>query len=163
AVTIGARTLKDAINEALRDWVASVDTTHYLLGTVTGPAPFPEMVRYFHQVIGDEAREQSLEQTGKLPDAVIAFVGGGSNAIGPMWFGVLSVCPSHPWQAETGQTADAHSIGAGLYYPAGAPPHPLSRDTGRAIYQPVSDSGPMHAFKQLTRPEGIMPPLESSP
>lgn len=82
AVTIGARTLKDAINEALRDWVASVENTHYLLGTVTGPAPFPEMVRYFHQVIGDEAREQSLAQTGKLPDAVVACVGGGSNAIG---------------------------------------------------------------------------------
>lgn len=82
AVNIGARTLKDAINEALRDWVASVDTTHYLLGTVTGPAPFPEMVRYFHQVIGEEAREQSQAQAGKLPDAVVACVGGGSNAIG---------------------------------------------------------------------------------
>jgi len=82
AVDIGARTLKDAINETLRDWVASVDTTHYLLGTVTGPAPFPEMVRYFHQVIGEEAREQSLNQAGKLPDAVVACVGGGSNAIG---------------------------------------------------------------------------------
>lgn len=82
AVNIGARTLKDAINEALRDWVASVDTTHYLLGTVTGPAPFPEMVRYFHQVIGEEAREQSIDQAGKLPDAVVACVGGGSNAIG---------------------------------------------------------------------------------
>lgn len=82
AVKIGARTLKDAINEALRDWVASVETTHYLLGTVTGPAPFPEMVRYFHQVIGQEARQQSQNQAGKLPDAVIACVGGGSNAIG---------------------------------------------------------------------------------
>ena len=82
AVKIGARTLKDAINEALRDWVASVETTHYLLGTVTGPAPFPEMVRYFHQVIGQEARQQSQTQAGKLPDAVIACVGGGSNAIG---------------------------------------------------------------------------------
>ena len=82
AVKIGARTLKDAINEALRDWVASVETTHYLLGTVTGPAPFPEMVRYFHQVIGQEARQQSQTQAGKLPDDVIACVGGGSNAIG---------------------------------------------------------------------------------
>lgn len=82
AVAIGARTLKDAINEALRDWVASVENTHYLLGTVTGPSPFPEMVRYFHQVIGEEAREQSQAQFGKLPDAVVACVGGGSNAIG---------------------------------------------------------------------------------
>lgn len=78
----GAQTLKDAINEALRDWVASVETTHYVLGTVAGPHPFPEMVRYFHQVIGEEAREQILEQTGRLPDAVAACVGGGSNAMG---------------------------------------------------------------------------------
>lgn len=78
----GAQTLKDAINEALRDWVASVETTHYVLGTVAGPHPFPEMVRWFHQVIGEEAREQIITQTGKLPDAVAACVGGGSNAIG---------------------------------------------------------------------------------
>ncbi|SDS56050.1 tryptophan synthase, beta chain [Paraoerskovia marina] len=81
-VTIGSRTLKDAINEALRDWVANVDDTHYLLGTVTGPHPFPEMVREFHKVIGDEAREQILERTGTLPDVVAACVGGGSNALG---------------------------------------------------------------------------------
>lgn len=81
-VTIGARTLKDAINEALRDWVANVETTHYLLGTVTGPHPFPEMVRDFHKIIGDEARGQILDETGALPDAVVACVGGGSNAMG---------------------------------------------------------------------------------
>ena len=81
-VTTGSRTLKDAINEALRDWVANVDTTHYLLGTVAGPHPFPTMVRDFHSVIGYEAREQMLELTGRLPDAVAACVGGGSNAIG---------------------------------------------------------------------------------
>lgn len=81
-VTVGSRTLKDAINEALRDWVANVETTHYLLGTVTGPHPFPEMVRDFHKVIGDEARAQLLEATGALPDAVVACVGGGSNAMG---------------------------------------------------------------------------------
>ena len=78
----GSQTLKDAINEALRDWVATVENTHYVLGTVAGPHPFPAMVRYFHQVIGEEAREQILEQTGRLPDAVAACVGGGSNAIG---------------------------------------------------------------------------------
>ncbi|RLZ03674.1 bifunctional indole-3-glycerol phosphate synthase/tryptophan synthase subunit beta [Kocuria tytonicola] len=82
AVTNGSRTLKDAINEALRDWVASVDTTHYLLGTAAGPHPFPAMVRYFHEQIGEEARAQILEQAGRLPDAVTACVGGGSNAIG---------------------------------------------------------------------------------
>ncbi|MFD6178611.1 MULTISPECIES: tryptophan synthase subunit beta [unclassified Isoptericola] len=81
-VTIGSRTLKDAINEALRDWVANVESTHYLLGTVTGPHPFPEMVREFHRIIGEEARAQILERTGRLPDVVAACVGGGSNALG---------------------------------------------------------------------------------
>src|SRR4249919_589356 len=81
-VDSGSATLKDAINEALRDWVASVDHTHYLLGTVAGPHPFPTMVRDFHRVIGLEAREQVLERTGRLPDVVAACVGGGSNAIG---------------------------------------------------------------------------------
>jgi tryptophan synthase beta chain len=81
-VTIGSRTLKDAINEAMRDWVTTVDRTHYLLGTVTGPAPFPAMVRHFHEVIGREARAQILAATGRLPDAAVACVGGGSNAIG---------------------------------------------------------------------------------
>lgn len=195
AVTIGARTLKDAINEALRDWVASVDTTHYLLGTVTGPAPFPEMVRYFHQVIGDEAREQSLEQTGKLPDAVIACVGGGSNAIGlfhgflddknvqlygmeaggagvetgkhaaPIALGrvgVLHGARTYLMQDEDGQTIDSHSVSAGLDYPGVGPQHAFLHDTGRAIYQPVSDSEAMDAFKLLTRSEGIMPAIESS-
>ena len=81
-VTSGSRTLKDAINEAMRDWVTNVETTHYLLGTVAGPHPFPSMVRDFHKIIGEEAREQVLALTGKLPDAVLACVGGGSNAIG---------------------------------------------------------------------------------
>ena len=81
-VTTGSRTLKDAINEALRDWVANVDSTHYLLGTVAGPHPFPTMVRDFHSIIGIEARAQMLELTGRLPDAIAACIGGGSNAIG---------------------------------------------------------------------------------
>ena len=81
-VTTGSRTLKDAINEAMRDWVTNVETTHYLLGTVAGPHPFPSMVRDFHKIIGEEARAQVLELTGKLPSAVLACVGGGSNAIG---------------------------------------------------------------------------------
>lgn len=82
AVKTGSRTLKDAINEALRDWVANVAGTHYLLGTVAGPHPFPTMVRDFHSVIGIEARQQMIDETGSLPDAVVACVGGGSNAIG---------------------------------------------------------------------------------
>ncbi|MFI2752302.1 tryptophan synthase subunit beta [Cellulomonas sp. P22] len=81
-VTIGSRTLKDAINEAFRDWVANVETTHYLLGTVTGPHPFPEMVRDFHKIIGEEAKAQLADEIGRLPDAVAACVGGGSNAMG---------------------------------------------------------------------------------
>ncbi len=81
-VTIGSRTLKDAINEAFRDWVTSVETTHYCIGSVMGPHPFPMMVRDFQQVIGTEAREQVLGLAGRLPDAVLACVGGGSNAIG---------------------------------------------------------------------------------
>src|ERR1700709_1676076 len=81
-VTAGSRTLKDAINEAMRDWVTNVDSTHYLLGTVAGPHPFPVMVRDFHRVIGNEARAQVLERVGRLPDVVAACVGGGSNAIG---------------------------------------------------------------------------------
>jgi tryptophan synthase beta chain len=88
-VKTGSRTLKDAINEALRDWVANVDTTHYLLGTAAGGHPFPMMVRNFHKVIGQEAREQVLEQAGRLPDAVTACVGGGSNAIG-MFHGFIN-------------------------------------------------------------------------
>jgi tryptophan synthase beta chain len=81
-VTSGSRTLKDAINEAMRDWVTNVEDTHYLLGTVAGPHPFPTMVRDFHKIIGEEARDQVLALTGRLPDAVLACVGGGSNAIG---------------------------------------------------------------------------------
>jgi tryptophan synthase beta chain len=82
AVETGSQTLKDAINDAMRDWVTNVDRTHYILGTVTGPHPFPTMVRDFQRVIGDEARQQVLDLTGRLPDAVIACVGGGSNAMG---------------------------------------------------------------------------------
>lgn len=82
AVESGSQTLKDAINEAMRDWVTNVDTTHYVLGTVAGPAPFPLMVRSFHEVIGCEARSQILERTGELPTAVVACIGGGSNAMG---------------------------------------------------------------------------------
>ncbi len=81
-VSNGSRTLKDAVNEALRDWVANVDSTHYVLGTVTGPHPFPELVRDFHRIIGVEARAQLLDLVGRLPDAVLACVGGGSNAMG---------------------------------------------------------------------------------
>jgi tryptophan synthase beta chain len=81
-VTAGSRTLKDAMNEAMRDWVTTVDRTHYLIGTVAGPHPFPTMVAQFQRIIGDEARAQMLDQVGRLPDVVCACVGGGSNAMG---------------------------------------------------------------------------------
>ena len=194
-VAIGARTLKDAINEALRDWVASVGTTHYLMGTVTGPHPFPSMVRYFHSVIGDEAREQILAQAGRLPDAVAACVGGGSNAMGLFHgflddpgvelygfeaggegletgrhaasitlgrTGVLHGARTYLMQDEDGQTIDSHSISAGLDYPAVGPEHAFLHDTGRAVYEPVSDTECMDAFLRLTRTEGITPAIESA-
>ena len=194
-VAIGARTLKDAINEALRDWVASVDTTHYLMGTVTGPHPFPAMVRYFHSVIGEEAREQILAQAGRLPDAVAACVGGGSNAMGLFHgflddpgvelygfeaggegletgrhaasitlgrTGVLHGARTYLMQDEDGQTIDSHTISAGLDYPAVGPEHAFLHDTGRAVYEPVSDTECMDAFLRLTRTEGITPAIESA-
>ncbi|MDY6054421.1 tryptophan synthase subunit beta [Micrococcus sp.] len=194
-VTIGARTLKDAINEALRDWVASVDTTHYLLGTVTGPHPFPAMVHWFHSVIGDEARAQVLEQTGRLPAAVAACVGGGSNAMGLFHgflddagvelygfeaggdgletgrhaasitlgrTGVLHGARTYLMQDEDGQTIDSHSISAGLDYPAVGPEHAYLAETGRAVYEPVTDTECMDALLRLTRTEGIMPAIESA-
>ncbi|MFM9135848.1 MAG: tryptophan synthase subunit beta [bacterium] len=100
-VTAGSRTLKDAINEAMRDWVATVDDTHYVLGTVTGPSPFPEMVRTFQSVVGREAREQVLEAAGRLPDAVAACVGGGSTAMG-LFSGFLDDPDVQLWGFEAG-------------------------------------------------------------
>src|SRR5918997_5087843 len=109
-VTIGTRTLKDAINEALRDWVTNVETTHYLLGTVTGPHPFPEMVREFHRIIGEEAREQMLERVGRLPDAVAACVGGGSNALG-----IFNAFLDDPEVALLGFEAGGEGIASGRH------------------------------------------------
>ncbi|MGK0741487.1 tryptophan synthase subunit beta [Leucobacter sp. Z1108] len=107
-VKTGSRTLKDAINEAFRDWVANVDTTHYLVGTVTGPHPFPVMVRDFHKIIGEEARAQMLELTGALPTAVAACVGGGSNAIG-----IFHAFLDDPEVALYGYEPGGHGISSG--------------------------------------------------
>ena len=194
-VTAGSRTLKDAINEAMRDWVTNVDRTHYLLGTVTGPHPFPAMVRDFQRVIGDEARRQVLELTGALPDAVAACVGGGSNAIGIFTAflddpsvrlygfeaggegvesgrhaarmaggspGVLHGTRTYILQDEMGQTVPSHSISAGLDYPGVGPQHAWLHDTGRATYEPVTDTEAMDAFALLSRTEGIIPAIESA-
>jgi tryptophan synthase beta chain len=194
-VTTGARTLKDAINEALRDWVSSVDHTAYLFGTAAGPHPFPSLVRSFVRGIGDEARAQCLELTGRLPDAVTACVGGGSNAIGLFagfvddpevrivgfeaagdgvetarhaatihagQVGVLHGARTFVLQDEDGQTADSHSISAGLDYPGVGPEHAHLSATGRATYLPVTDAEAMDAFALLARTEGIIPAIESA-
>jgi tryptophan synthase beta chain len=194
-VTTGSRTLKDALNEALRDWVSSVDTTHYLLGTAAGPHPFPEIVRDFVAGIGIEARAQCLERIGRLPDAVAACVGGGSNAIGIFHAfvpdesvrlygfeaggdgvetgrhaasitggssGVLHGARTYVLQDADGQTVESHSISAGLDYPGVGPEHAWLHDTGRAIYEPVTDAEAMAAFQLLCRTEGIIPAIESA-
>jgi tryptophan synthase beta chain len=118
-VVNGSRTLKDAINEAMRDWVTHVADTHYLLGTVTGPAPFPEIVRHFHSVIGRETREQIVAKEGRLPDAVVACVGGGSNAMG-----IFSAFLDDPSVRLVGYEAGGEGVETGRHaarFAAGAP------------------------------------------
>ncbi|HEV7722235.1 MAG TPA: tryptophan synthase subunit beta [Iamia sp.] len=182
----GSRTLKDAVNEAMRDWVASVETTHYCLGSVMGPHPYPWMVRELHRVLGDEAREQCRALTGGDPDVAVACVGGGSNAAGlfvgfadtPTRLvgaepaggaavgrgvpGVVHGSKSFLMQDEWGQVLEAESISAGLDYPGIGPEHAHLADTGRAEYFPVSDEEVVDAFVTLSRSEGIIPALESA-
>ena len=194
-VESGQCTLKDACNEALREWMSSVEGTHYILGSVTGPHPFPTIVREFQSVIGREARAQMLEIENRLPDVVVACVGGGSNAAGifaPMIEdtevamvgveaggrsmnpgdhastlcvgqpGVLHGSLSYVLQDEDGQTADVHSISAGLDYPGVGPEHSYWKDTGRVDYTYCTDDEAMDALIALSRAEGIIPALESS-
>ncbi|HZL37273.1 MAG TPA: tryptophan synthase subunit beta [Tepidisphaeraceae bacterium] len=194
-VTSGQKTLKDALNEALRDWMGSVEHTHYIIGTVAGPHPFPEMVRDFQACIGIEAREQCMSAEGRLPDYVVACVGGGSNAAGIFapfvndvgvkligveaggrgWAlgehaaslcagkpGVLHGCISYVLQNDDGQTADVHSISAGLDYPGVGPEHAYWKDTGRVEYVSITDAEALDAFQLIARLEGILPALESA-
>jgi tryptophan synthase beta chain len=157
-VTAGSKTLKDAINEAMRDWVSTVDRTHYLLGTVTGPAPFPRIVRQFQSVIGVEARAQVLELTGRLPDVAMACVGGGSNAIG-LFSGFLedeSVrlvgCEAGGEGVETGRHAARFSGGApGVLH--GARTYVMQDEWGQTVPSHSISAGldypgvgPEHAF-----------------
>ncbi|MEX2627191.1 MAG: tryptophan synthase subunit beta [Ilumatobacteraceae bacterium] len=184
AVESGSRTLKDAVNEAMRDWVASVGHTHYCLGSVMGPHPYPFMVRELHRVIGDEAREQCRALTGADPDLVVACVGGGSNAIGIFSGfvdtdarlvgvepeggaavgrgqpGVVHGMRSYLMQDEHGQIEEAHSISAGLDYPGVGPEHSYLASIGRAEYPTVTDAEVIEAFQLLARTEGIIPALE---
>ena len=186
-VEIGTKTLKEATSEAIRDWITNVETTHYVIGSCVGPAPYPELVRELQAVIGRESREQILAVEGRLPDAVLACVGGGSNAIG-MFAGfiddaevdlvgveaagaaslgsgraaILHGARSSTLADSDGQIADAHSISAGLDYPGVGPEHAYLRDIGRARYVTATDDEALAAFRGLARTEGIIPALESS-
>jgi tryptophan synthase beta chain len=184
-VDFGTKTLKEATSEAIRDWITNVGTTHYLIGSCVGPAPYPELVAELQSVIGREAREQLLAAEQTLPEAVVACVGGGSNAIG-IFHGFLSDedvrlvgveaagaaslgagrpavlhgARSSVLADEDGQIADAHSISAGLDYPGVGPEHAFLRDSGRAQYQVATDEEALQAFQDLARTEGILPALE---
>ena len=191
-VTLGAGTLKDAVNDALRDWVRTVETTHYIIGSVVGPHPFPWMVREFQKVIGEE----SLQQLGdERPDVVVACVGGGSNAIGMFYPfagmegielvgieagghgvhtgrhgasigagspGILHGSRTYVLQDDEGQVLEAHSISAGLDYPGVGPEHAYFADTGLARYESITDEEALGGVDLLARTEGILPALESA-
>lgn len=191
-VTSGAGTLKDAVNEAMRHWVQTVETSHYIIGSVVGPHPFPYMVREFQKVIGEE----SLAQMGaRLADVVVACVGGGSNAMGMFYPlagiegvelvgvepaghgidsghhgasigagspGVLHGSRTYLLQNDEGQVQEAHSISAGLDYPGVGPEHAYFADTGLARYESVTDDEALDGVELLARTEGIIPALESA-
>jgi tryptophan synthase beta chain len=182
-VRSGSRTLKDATSEAMRHWVGTTDEAYYCLGSVTGPHPYPWMVREFQRVIGDEARRQCADL---VPDYVVACVGGGSNAAGTFagfvdtaarlvgveaeggagasngQVGVLHGFRSLFLQDEHGQIQEAHSIAAGLDYPGVGPEHAYLRELGRARYVTANDDEAVAAAVRLARTEGIMPALESA-
>ena len=183
-VSSGSRTLKDAINEAMRDWVATVERTHYCLGSVMGPHPYPWMVREFQSIVGNEARDQCRAVLGGDPDYVVACVGGGSNAAGTFAGfvdtdahlvgveagggaavghgipGVVHGSKSFLMQDEHGQVTEAHSISAGLDYPGVGPEHAHLAATGRATYPSAGDAEVIDAFRLLAETEGILPALE---
>jgi tryptophan synthase beta chain len=184
-VEFGTRTLKEATSEAIRDWITNVETTHYLIGSCVGPAPYPEIVAGLQAVIGREAREQILTAEGRLPEVAVACVGGGSNAIGLFSgfaedtgvrligveaagaaslgggrTGVLHGSRSSLLADEDGQVLDADSISAGLDYPGVGPEHAFLRDSGRAEYIGASDDEALAAFRHLAVTEGIIPALE---
>jgi tryptophan synthase beta chain len=189
-VTSGSQTLKDAINEALRDWITNVRTTHYVLGSAVGPHPFPSIVCDYQSVIGRELRAQSRAAWGRLPELVVACVGGGSNAIGtfhPLLRtsvhlvgveaggrgggvgasslvrgtpGILHGAFSYVLQNSEGQVSDTESISAGLDYAGVGPEHAMLRDSGRVRYISVRDDQALAAFHWVAQDEGILPALE---
>jgi len=189
-VKSGSQTLKDAINEAMRDWITNVETTYYLLGSAVGPHPYPLMVRDFQSVIGTEIKKQMK----KTPNTVIACVGGGSNAIGTFYplidtkaeiigieaggkglntlhhsaplsagtKGVLHGMMTYLMQDKQGQIQETHSISAGLDYPGVGPEHSYLKDEKRVKYKAITDNEVIDAFLLLTQTEGIIPALESA-
>jgi tryptophan synthase beta chain len=185
-VLSGSRTLKDAVNEALRTWVSEVSDTHYCLGSVMGPHPFPWMVREFQSIIGEEASRQMSALGIETPDFVVACVGGGSNAAGIFTGfadgsatlvgveaaggaaitagtpGVLHGMRSQLIQDDNGQILEAHSISAGLDYPGIGPEHAHLAAIGRARYERASDREVVEALQVLAASEGIIPALESA-
>jgi len=185
-VTSGSRTLKDAVNEAMREWVSCVDDTHYCLGSVMGPHPFPWMVRELQSIIGHEAAAQLRSCGVDTPDVVVACVGGGSNAagvfagfvnstarlVGVEAAGGAAVATGSPGvlhgmrslliQDEFGQIEEAHSISAGLDYPGIGPEHAFLAREGRAEYHPIGDEDVIGALRTLSELEGIIPALETA-
>lgn len=184
-VSSGSKTLKDAINETLREWVATVGATHYCLGSVMGPHPYPWMVREFQRIVGTEARAQCrVLLDGRDPDVVVACVGGGSNAAGTFAGfvdtgarlvgvepaggaaigrgipGVVHGSKSYLLQDEHGQVLEAHSLSAGLDYPGVGPEHSHLSAIGRVTYESAGDDEVLDAFSLLARTEGIIPALE---
>ena len=184
-VASGSRTLKDAINETLREWVATVGATHYCLGSVMGPHPYPWMVREFQRIVGTEARDQCRAiLDGMDPDVAVACVGGGSNAAGTFAGfvdtdaqlvgvepaggaaigrgipGVVHGSKSYLLQDEHGQVLEAHSLSAGLDYPGVGPEHAHLAAVGRVRYTSAADGEVLDAFRLLARTEGIIPALE---
>ncbi|VVC01572.1 Tryptophan synthase beta chain 1 [uncultured archaeon] len=191
-VESGSKTLKDAINEAMRDYTANFASTHYLIGSALGPHPYPTMVRDFQSVIGSEAKKQILRAEGRLPDCLVACVGGGSNAIGLFYpflnakvrmigveaggngkrhaarltgagrVGVLHGMKTYLLEDDNGMKHDTYSVSAGLDYPAVGPQHSLLMDEGRVEYAAVKDREALAAFHLLSELEGIIPALESA-
>lgn len=194
-VRTGSQTLRDAVNEAMRDWMGSVATTHYVIGSVVGPHPFPMMVRDFQAIIGRETRAQCLEKLARLPDAVVACVGGGSNAAGMFYPfidddevqligieaggrgdspgqhaaslshgqpGVLHGSLSYVLQDGDGQTAEVHSVSAGLDYPGVGPEHAYWKESGRVRYEIAVDDEALRGFELASNLEGILPALETA-
>lgn len=187
AVDKGRGRLKEAVDEAFNDLVENHETTFYLIGSAVGPYPYPEMVKYFQSIISEESKRQILEKEGKLPTAVVACVGGGSNAIGAFAHyldekevRLIGVEPAeaatiskgspavfHGYRSlvlldEEGEAQPTNSIAAGLDYQGVGPEHSFLHSTNRAEYVSVTGKEALEAFQELSKTEGIIPALESS-